>query len=165
MSDTGPVTATVTAPSVSSDPAADGGAPKDDDATKPDVDWKARSREWEKRAKANADAADRLAQMEEAQKTEAQRSADRAAKAEQELTAARTDALRFRVATKYGISDEDAETFLTGGDEEAIVRQAERLAALAKPGAPRPDPSQGPRGDTVSGDMNTLIRRGLRSGG
>jgi hypothetical protein len=60
---------------------------------------------------------------------------------------ARREALRFRVAASSGISDEDAEIFLTGPDEESIKRQAERLVSLrtaaAAPGTPRPDPSQG----------------------
>ena len=65
--------------------------------------------------------------------------------------AARAEALRWRIAAKHGISDEDAETFLTGADEETLTRQAERLAALntAAPAAPRPDRTQGGSGHTV----------------
>lgn len=61
-------------------------------------------------------------------------------------TRATSEALRWRTAAKHGISDEDAETFLTGTDEVTLTRQAERLSALAssKPsGALKPDPSQG----------------------
>lgn len=112
--------------------------------------WKAQARENEKRAKANADAAKRLADIEEAQKTEAQKAAERLAAAEKDAADARAEALRLRIATKYGISEDDADTFLTGTDEESLTRQAERLAKLAKtegnpPPAPRPDLSQGAR--------------------
>lgn len=118
--------------------------------------WKAQARENEKRAKANADAASRLAEIEESQKTEAQRLTDAKTAAEAETATARTEALRWRIAAKHGISDEDADTFLTGTDEESLTKQAERLTALAKtaepntsPG-PRPDLSQGSHSGTPS---------------
>lgn len=140
----------------------------DDNATpadsKPDVDWKSKAREWEKRAKANAEAASKLTALEESQKTESQKLADSLTSAKEEVAEARLDALRYRTATKFKISDEDAETFLTGIDEETIVRQAQRLVVLQKPGTPQPDPSQGSRGPATGGNMNELIRRELRGG-
>lgn len=90
--------------------------------------WKQRSRENESKAKANADAARRLAEIEEANKTEAQKTADRLAAAEKDAATARSEALRLRVAAKHGISEEDADLFLTGSDEETLTKQAERLA-------------------------------------
>lgn len=42
---------------------------------------------------------------------------------------ARAEALRYRIATKFHISDEDADLFLTGTDEDTLTRQAQRLAA------------------------------------
>ncbi len=39
--------------------------------------------------------------------------------------------MRWRIAAKHGISDEDAELFLTGSDEETLARQAERFKELA----------------------------------
>lgn len=98
-----------------------------DDSTKPEVDWKSKAREWEKRAKANADAATKLAELEEAQKTNEQKLADAKTAAEQDAANARAEALRWRVAAKHGISDEDAELFLTGTDEATLTKQAERL--------------------------------------
>lgn len=91
--------------------------------------WKAKAREQEKRAKDNATAAKRLAEIEEAQKSEAEKSADRIKALEGEAEKAKRDALRFKVASKYGIGDEDADLFLTGSDEESLMKQAERLAA------------------------------------
>lgn len=91
--------------------------------------WKSKAREQEKRAKDNANAAKRLAEIEEAQKSEAEKSADRIKALEGEAASAKRDALRFKVASKYGIGDEDADLFLTGSDEESLTKQAERLAA------------------------------------
>lgn len=101
-------------------------------------------------AKANADAAKRLADIEESKKSEVEKAAEKAAAAEAERDAARAEVIRFRVAAKYGISDEDADLFLTGTDEESLVRQAERLsdrnAEASAPRAPRPDANQGRSG-------------------
>ena len=91
--------------------------------------WKQKAREQEKRAKENAAAAKRLAELEESQKSEAEKMADRIKQLESEAEVSRRDALRFKVASKYGIGDEDADLFLTGSDEESLTRQAERLAA------------------------------------
>lgn len=123
---------------------------------------RAEAAKYRTEARANADAAAKLSALEESQKTETQKAADLAAAAQAEAKEARADAFRYRTATKYGLSDEDAETFLTGTDEETIVRQAERLAALHKPGIPRADPSQGARGTSAEGDMNALIRGRIR---
>lgn len=59
-----------------------------------------------------------------------------------EAVAAKAEAMRWRFAAKHGISDEDAELFLTGGDEETLTRQAERVAALREK-APAPKPAKG----------------------
>lgn len=79
---------------------ADTQTPQQDDTT---TDWVAEARKWEKRAKdnsaaakANADAAKRLAALEDANKSETEKLTDRATKAEQERDAltAQLDALR-----------------------------------------------------------------------
>ena len=80
-------------------------------------------------AKANSEAAKKLAEYEEAKKTEAERNADRLRAAEEDAANARREALRFRIASKFKIDDEDADLFLTGSDEESITKQAERLVA------------------------------------
>lgn len=90
--------------------------------------WKAKAREQEKRAKENADAAKRLAEIEDAQKSESQKASERIAALEAQAAQAQRDALRFKVAARFGIADEDADLFLTGADEDTITRQAERLA-------------------------------------
>jgi hypothetical protein len=77
--------------------------------------------------------------------------AQKAAKDAEEVAARATaDALRLRVAAKHGISDEDADLFLTGTDEDTLNRQAERLAArnveASSPRSPKPDTNQGRSG-------------------
>lgn len=72
--------------------------------------------------------AGRLDQIEQANKSEAEKLTEARAAAERERDDARAEALRLRIATKNGISDEDADLFLTGKDEETLTRQAQRLA-------------------------------------
>jgi membrane protein involved in colicin uptake len=101
-------------------------------------------------AKANAEAAKRLAEIEEANKTEAQRTADRLAAAEQEAADARREALKFKIASKFQIGDEDADLFLTGSDEESLTRQAERLTA--REGERKKNGNHVPREGTTTGE-------------
>jgi len=72
--------------------------------------------------------AQKFDELEEANKSELQRAQDQIASIEQERDTALRDALRFKVATRYGVSDEDADLFLTGTDEDTLVKQAERLS-------------------------------------
>lgn len=62
----------------------------------------------------------------------------------EQLEKANTDAARYKVAARFGVSTEpnkaedgsespsDAEMFLTGSTEEELVRQAQRLASIRK---------------------------------
>lgn len=105
-------------------------ATQNETTEKVEIDWKAKSREWEKRAKANADAAAKLAEIEESQKTEAQKLTDAKAAAEQAAAEAKADALRWRIAAKFGISDDKADLYLTGTDEDTLTKQAQGLAEM-----------------------------------
>lgn len=88
---------------------------------------------------------DKINQANESAVEKAQREA-----AEFKATAdkATADALRFRVAAKHNISEEDAELFLTGSDAETLERQAARLVERTPTttAGPRPDLSQGSTG-------------------
>lgn len=111
---------------------------------------KALSAEREAR-KAAEDAAKALqAQLDEikaGQMSDLEKAQAQARSYEEAATKAQADALRWRIAAKHGISDEDAETFLTGNDEATLTRQAERLSSLSTaPTAPKPDLSQGGSG-------------------
>ena len=71
----------------------------------------------------------RLDEIEQANKSEIEKAAEKAASAERERDQAKAEALRLRIAAKHSISDEDADLFLTGTDEATLTKQAERLAA------------------------------------
>ena len=53
---------------------------------------------------------------------------ERIAALEAEVKASQHEALRRRVQAAHGISDEDADLFLTGADEDTLTAQAQRLA-------------------------------------
>lgn len=122
--------------------------------------WKTKAREQEKRAKENASAAARLAEIEQANKSEAEKTADRIRQLETEAEAARRDALRFKVASKYGIGDEDADLFLTGSDEETLQRQAERLAGRSDEQKKQGNraPREGATSPSVDSDERAVVR-------
>lgn len=116
------VTATET--QAPTEPAPD--APKSTDT----VDfWKQKAREQESRAKSNADAAKRLSEIEDAQKSEVQRLADRQSAAERERDEARAESLRYKAAATHRVS-EDYFDLLGTGSEDEIGARAERVGAL-----------------------------------
>jgi hypothetical protein len=98
------------------------------DPKESEVDWKAKSREWERRAKENKSAADELAALRDSQKTSEQRAEERVAELERKAAVAEAKALRSDIAAKYGLSPEDRDLFLTGTDESTLSAQAQRLA-------------------------------------
>lgn len=139
------------------------GTEQAEDAKTFDADYVAKLRQeaakYRTEAKANAEAAQRLAEIENANKSEAEKAAERIAQLEKDAASARAEALRFKVASKHGISDEDADLFLTASDEETLTKQAERLAAryedAGKPRPPKPDRTQGRQsgGSTSTADQ------------
>lgn len=66
-------------------------------------------------------------ELEAANKSEIEKANDAKSSAERERDDARAEALRLRIATKHGVSDEDADLFLTGTDEDTLTKQAQRL--------------------------------------
>ena len=99
-------------------------------------------------AKQNRLKANELDQIKQSQMSELERANAESQQNKADAELARAEVLRLRVALKHGISDEDAETFLTGTDEATLTKQAERLAALrstaaSTPATPKPDLTQG----------------------
>ena len=97
----------------------------------------------------------RLDEIEDAQKSEAEKAADRISKAEAEVAsvpAKVADALRAHLVELHSIDKEDAELFLTATEPDLLLKQVDRLMARAaeagKPRAPKPDPRQGRGTDT-----------------
>ncbi|RTE48820.1 hypothetical protein [Actinobaculum sp. 352] len=110
-------------------PAADADKPAQANTTGDDVqtaetDWKALARKWEARAKANQDAAQRLAALEDAQKTDAQKNADALAKATADLEAANARVKAYEAAARTGVPVDLL--VASDGDVDAL---ADRFAA------------------------------------
>lgn len=93
--------------------------------------WKSRARQHEQRAKDNAAAAKRLAEIEDAQKTEAQRAAEALATERKRADEAAREALSLRIATEHHLGAEDAELLAGLPDEDAMRKLAKRLEAQA----------------------------------
>lgn len=118
-------------------------------------------------AKANADAAKRLAALEESQKSEQQKLLERAEAAERERDTVRSEALRLRIAADKGLTPKQAAR-LRGSSEEELLADADEL--LAEFGGARRsfgDADQGVRGggtkapeDPASLAAAVLARRG-----
>lgn len=96
------------------------------------TDWKAESRKWEKRAKENATAAEKLRAIEEANKTEAQKLTERAEAAEAKVrefeAAAERRSWRAEVSKETGIPVD----ILRGDTREEIEAHAKTLSRYFK---------------------------------
>lgn len=116
-----------------------GDTPVEGEQQKQEIDWKAEARKWESRAKenlsaakANEGAAKRLAEIEEAQKTEAQKAQERLEAAERRAAELELKATRAEVAAAKGIPTE----LLTGSTREELEASADALIAFK--GDPQP---------------------------
>lgn len=99
--------------------------------------WKGKAREQEKRAKANASAADELAQLKDAQKSQAEKDADKIKAAEAEVAgipAKVAESLKEHLVARHDIAAEDAELFLTATDPELLLKQVDRLLGQSDKG-------------------------------
>lgn len=82
---------------------------------------------WKAMSKKNEKAAAELEKLKAAQLSKEERAAKEAADAKAEAAKAQAEVTRWKVATAEGISQEDAELFLTATDEETLRLQAKRL--------------------------------------
>lgn len=114
--------------------------------------WRSLARKHEARAKENATAAARLAEIEEASKTEAQRLAERAEKAERALQEATLRSLRLEVAAEKGVPA----SLLAGSTAEELAASADALldfrGSAPKPPAAPPATGQGAVGQPIGGE-------------
>ena len=123
--------------------------------------WKQKAREQENRAKANADAAKRLKEIEDRDLSELQKAHRDREEALSRLQQVEREAIRNRVALTKGLPAEIAET-LNGASEEELAAHADRLLAWRgnqTPPTPRPDPGQGPRPSTPQADEDAEYAR------
>lgn len=94
-----------------------------------EIDWKAKARDWEKRAKENKTAAEELAQIKESQKTETQRLQDQLAEFQQKAETAERDRERLSIIAKHGIPA-DYHDLVQGADSEALEASAAKVKSL-----------------------------------
>lgn len=124
------------------------------DAPPAETDWKTEARKWEQRAKenltaakANEDAAKRLAEYEESQKTEAQKLQEERDKATAELASERAARIRAEVAATKGIPA----NLLSGSTQEELEASADALIAFKGDAAKGPViPGQGRAPETTT---------------
>lgn len=139
MSDTDPKDPTPNDP--------DKGDPDKGDGKDPQAEaekWKALARKHEANAKANAAAAKELAELKEADKTEVQKAADKAADAEKRAQDAETRALRLEVAVEKGLTPSQAKR-LVGTTREEFEADADDFLESIKTDDKNPTPPGKPR--------------------
>lgn len=135
----------------------------------PEVDWKAKAREWEKRAKENANARTELDKLKAAQLSTEERTAAERDQAVAERDQARAMLMRYEVATRFGITDpNDIDMVLTGADEDTLTRQAEwfiertNAAKQSTNGLYVPAEGRNPSGPALnSDDLEGALKRKL----
>jgi hypothetical protein len=94
-----------------------------------ETDWKAEARKWEARAKENNSAATKLAEIEEANKSEAQKLQEQLASLQERATSAERDRERLAVTAKHGIPVE-YQDLVHGSDADALEASASKVKSL-----------------------------------
>jgi hypothetical protein len=90
--------------------------------------WKALARKHDDQAKANADAAKRLAEIEDASKSDLQKAADKVTAAERRAAESEARALRLEVAGDKGLTPKQAKR-LVGSTREELEADADEILA------------------------------------
>lgn len=93
------------------------------------TDWKAEARKWEARAKENNGAATKLAEIEEANKTEAQKLQEQLTALQERAATAERDKERLAVIAKHGIPA-DYHDLVHGSTAEALEASAAKVKSL-----------------------------------
>lgn len=88
--------------------------------------WRAMSRKHEAQAKTNSDAAKRLAELEDANKSETQKLADKVSAAEKRTADAEAKATRYEVASELGVQAKHLK-YLSGTTREDIEASAKGI--------------------------------------
>jgi transposase len=107
--------------------------------------------------KANAELNARLKEFEDSKLSELERAKKEAEESAAELTRLRSENVRNKVALDKGVPADLVE-FLTGDTEGDIAAKADLLLArLNTPGIPKPDPSQGAKGEAAALNGDPLL--------
>lgn len=99
--------------------------------------WKSFSRTHEKSAKENSEAARKLKEIEDQNKSVLDKALERVSELELELNSSSQKALRASIIAEFALDPEDAEVLLTASDEAGLRAQAERLAVKNTAKAPK----------------------------
>lgn len=102
-------------------------APQTPESKSAETDWKAEARKWESRAKANHDAARQLAELQDAQRTDAEKLADAQATIKRFEAAEQRRSWADEVSSDTGVPA----NLLTGDTLEAMRSSAEALTTWA----------------------------------
>lgn len=140
--------------------AAEPATPPTDPAPAQETDWKAEARKWEARSKENAEAAKRLAEIEEASKTEAQKQAEKLAEYEAKVREYETREQIAAWANEVSMETGVPAVVLKGSTKEELEAHAAQLKPLiGQPAAPEvPRPGAVPTiGQTPTGTPNIPI--------
>jgi hypothetical protein len=120
-------------------------------APKPEMDWQAEAEKWktlsrknEEQAKANAEAAKRLADLEESQKTEGQKLTEANRTLEDRAKKAELEACRMRIAIRKGLTEAQVKRLL-GTTEEELEADADELLEAFKTAEPPTAPGGRPK--------------------
>lgn len=134
-------------------------APQTDESKPAETDWKAEARKWESRAKANHDAARQLAELQDAQRTDAEKLADAQATIKRFEAAEQRRSWADEVSSDTGVPA----NLLSGDTLEAMRSSAEALttwAAETRKTHPAIDHTRTPNtSDTASTFMRQLFGR------
>ncbi len=128
------------------------------------VDWEAKynellghSRNWEKQAKANKEAAEKLAALEQSKQTDAEKLASLEKRLEAKERAEARAALVAKVAKDKGVPAD----LIAGDDEESMAAWADRLKAeiTPNPAAKVDRPGSFDRGDAGDDPMRDVVKK------
>lgn len=123
--------------------------------------WKQMSRKNEEQAKANAEAAKKLKDIQDRDLSELQRAQRDAEELRTQFEVLNRTNLRNQVALQKGLPA-DVAAILSGSTEEELTAHADALLAWrgsATPTTPRPDPGQGPRPASPEADEDALFKQ------
>lgn len=112
-------------------------APVEPAAPAQETDWKAEARKWEARAKENSSAASKLAEIEEANKSEAQKLQEQLSQLQERAATAERDRERLAVIAKHGIPEE-YQDLVHGSDAASLEASAAKIKTLIATSAQPP---------------------------
>jgi hypothetical protein len=131
-----------------------------------ETDWKAEARKWESRAKENSEATKRLAEIEEASKSEAQKLADRAAAAEAKVAQFESEKQQREWVKQVAEATGVPAAALRGSTLEDIQAHADSLKSLISQEPPAPRGPIVPSEGTTNGngrEVSQLSKDDLKS--